>query len=681
MIGKQSKGDKPKQGFLAWLVSLSPVTFRSLIILLSLFFLAWIIAFLLIIFAITYIVDSPSELAQIMLLSLALIVGVATFTTVAWRAHRYYNPVSETSKKDSKLPSSKFALNHPRWYTFLYGLGGFLSLTILVSLLASIINCTLQKKFCNPSGNFEIIPQILSCSIRSVHNIFQEQACAVAQNLAGAPSNSSRKSPDTTGELNILTKAGEVMFGSSYDFANILIFSLALIIASLTFTFTLLRSNQVNEQINKAQEQNSLTRFQNALEMATDKYNAGRAATGFRVLENMHDHANPLDKQVINSVALYVLSISKEILSIRKEISSIRKEILPLRKEEGEEKKKEKEDKEKEQREKESEEKKQPRVSMTVRQWALDILIDRKFLCYENHKKNEEKEDQSMEISIANSTIEKDFSRLNFTRKFKNKNNILNLSEFSFRESDFSGANLSNIDFSKADFSDARLHGTNLSRVILKDIRGLPSEHLTWAYFFDEEITTDSFSLGIASNKYPKIDIKGWNEWVSHVNNKLSKENLKSTETSLKIQDFLINFTLAIREFSLKDENLSFQTSCDQKKWNDFFETYEKPPTYEDSEEFWKFMSPEVWSYLRYLTQGVNIKFRSFADDERKIAEYTMTYPRIKLWDEWKKFIREKEDAPEGINSDVWEYMKQLAEGDADYPPGAAGDDEREEEG
>ena len=51
-------------------------------------------------------------------------------------------------------------------------------------------------------------------------------------------------------------------------------------------------------------------------------------------------------------------------------------------------KKKEKEDKEKEQREKESEEKKQPRVSMTVRQWALDILIDRKFLCYENHKKN-----------------------------------------------------------------------------------------------------------------------------------------------------------------------------------------------------------------------------------------------------------------------------------------------------
>ena len=49
--------------------------------------------------------------------------------------------------------------------------------------------------------------------------------------------------------------------------------------------------------------------------------------------------------------------------------------------------------------------------------------------------------------------------------------------------------------------------------------------------------------------------------------------------------------------------------------------------------------------------------------------------------DVWKKFIREKEDAPEGINSDVWEYMKQLAEGDADYPPGVVGGDEREEEG
>ena len=290
---------------------------------------------------------------------------------------------------------------------------------------------------------------------------------------------------------------------SSKEFAQILLFSLGLIGASATFAISIWRGEQIDEQIDKAQKQIEKaqeqidktqeqanvareqvreaqkqveqTRFQNAIQMATEKKNAGRCAAGLRILARIYDETdNHEDRQTINTVALYVLS----------------KNYAPSEK--GKPQGKE-----------------EFKTARTARQWALDILVRRGFLSHEaskDYEENKNEENDGMDISISDSTVEKDFSRLNFTRKLKNKNECLNLSDFSFRNCNFFGANLSNINFSGADFADANIISVDLTQAVLTNAKGLTKAQLSWAYYSGKDGEEPIDVPG-------KISILSWQKW------------------------------------------------------------------------------------------------------------------------------------------------------------------------
>ncbi len=269
---------------------------------------------------------------------------------------------------------------------------------------------------------------------------------------------------------------------SEANFAQILLFSLGLVGASFTFAISLWRGEQIHEQIAGAVEQkfrereqaalaeaqSKQERLQNALELATEKENAARCISGLRALEGMYESLSDTDKESIYSVALYVLSLPKE----------------------GERK-----------------------VSRTVRQWALDILIDKGFLSQESLHTRLRDKSNSMEMSVQKTMIEKDLSCLYFARKSKEKdsqgNKILNLSGFSFRDCDFHGANLSDVNFSNANFAGAKLFGTNISRTKFIDVDGFPLVHLGSAYCKDQP----EIKIGdVATNKNLN-SIQSWDDW------------------------------------------------------------------------------------------------------------------------------------------------------------------------
>ena len=256
---------------------------------------------------------------------------------------------------------------------------------------------------------------------------------------------------------------------------EVLIFSLGLIGASATLAISLWRGKQIDEQISKAQEQideaqkqGRLTQFQNAVEMATQKENPARCISGLRALESMHKDLNDTDRETIYSVALYVLSLPKK----------------------GEKK-----------------------VSKTVRQWALDILIDKGFISQDSLRRRLRDRDNSMEMSVQKTMIGKDLSHLYFARKSKEKdsqgNKILNLSEFSFRDCNFFGANLTGVNFSNADFTDTRMYGVNLTRANLTNARGTLNIGLDLAYYYGRLRDTPEHPGG--------YEIRSWDEWKGYL--------------------------------------------------------------------------------------------------------------------------------------------------------------------
>ena len=443
----------------------------------------------------------------------------------------------------------------------------------------------------------------------------------------------------------------------SDGFDELLLFSLGLIGASATFTISLWRGKQIYEQISKAedqlqeaQEQSKLTRFQNAIEMATQKDNAGRCVAGLRILANIYKNieAKPektaddeLDKQSIHSAALYVLSIDKK-------------------------------DKAK-------------KVSSTARQWALDILVRGEFLSYHAHKNNTADPD-GMGMPILDSTIEKDFSYLDFTRALENQSKTLNLSKFSFRDCDFSGANLSDINFSGADFTGAKLYGANLSRTNLSDIRGLPFKNLFWSYFYEDSNKSDI-------EQHPKIRVRGWRQWVAHVvtRQEAQKFNLTgeifdtlslSSSISIERQDFMANFTLALDKIQYTELYIQFKSNCAPTDWFDFIREHLSTSSYNMRKGFGEELAPEVWDYLKYVTEYLFEKgaiSHRFSPD-RETAEITIRHPRVSLWEKWKENIREIDSNPEYIEDGAWGYMKQLAEEDSNHPPREVETDDDEQE-
>ena len=457
---------------------------------------------------------------------------------------------------------------------------------------------------------------------------------------------------------------GKTFYSPSGNYAEILLFSLGLIGAGATLAISLWRGGQIytqiaraEEQIDEAQEQNRITQFQNAIEMATEKDNAGRCAAGLRVLASIYKKIedkpkdkrtadDELDKQSIHSVALYVLSLEKE----KKPIEEDKK---PL-------------------------EKNEKRVSSTARQWALDILVRGGFLSYDAHVNNEKKNkagNDGMELSIKDSTIEKDFSSLYIGRKSIEENeNIkkrktLNLSNFSLNECDFSnadlsGINLSDANFENANFTDTKMFGVNLSRTKLINAEGLFINNLEWAYCTEQ----------------PQILIFGWKRWIlevevrqEHIGIRTQEEHplLKfrgSSDQGVKAEalDFMIRFSTELSVFISQETKppspvVMSGTSSGLIRWNNFISLTERVP-YLREDDFWKAMTPEVWDYLKCATKLI--------EENPSTKKLTIREtPSIKSWDEWKKFVRKAKSKPEGAKDDVWDYMQRLAEEDAPYPP------------
>ena len=302
------------------------------------------------------------------------------------------------------------------------------------------------------------------------------------------------------------------------NFTDFPVFFLAFVVASVTFAVTIWRGYQTYEQIRKAQKQiletqiqesiarkqvketqkqakiaqrqNDLTFIQNAIDMATDRENAGRCISGLRVLEDIYNDRKLIqrDRENFNSVALYVLSLPKE----------------------GEKK-----------------------VSSSARQRALDILVGNEFLSQKNLEESEKEAGKGIEIPVRYSTVEKDFSRLNFTRRCE-EGEILDLSGFSFRGCDFHGANLSDVNFTNASFlganlrecdfgnatlTGARLHVANISGTNFLNVDTLSSEQLGCTYLSHAKLP----KIGTKTIKNIKGDfhLSLWKVWRQNFCNKV----------------------------------------------------------------------------------------------------------------------------------------------------------------
>ena len=309
-------------------------------------------------------------------------------------------------------------------------------------------------------------------------------------------------------------------YAISDKFGEILIFSLALVGASATLTIALWRGRQLDAQIRKAQEliqetqkqtaltqtqikeaqrqsdltqqqikgvqeQSALvqsqvteaqrqaeltqrqieeTRLQNAVELATERENAARCISGLRILESMYGSLSDTDKESIHSVALYVLSLPREGGA---------------------------------------------RVSRSARQRALDILVSTRFLSQQNLQRSLRDGDRGLEMPVRDSMVEKDLSRLTFTRRsargILTERESLDLSNFSFRGCNFFAANLTGVNFSNADLTGARMYGANLTRANLRNIRGVFDIGLSLTYYYGEAEAMPEL-LG-------SFTVMSWDEW------------------------------------------------------------------------------------------------------------------------------------------------------------------------
>ena len=287
-------------------------------------------------------------------------------------------------------------------------------------------------------------------------------------------------------------------YAPSDDFPEILLFSLGLIGASATLAISLWRGKQIDEQIDEAQKQFNQARFQNALQMATERENAGRCISGLRVLEDMYeDLIFEEDKETVHSVALYVLS-------------------LPKPNETGEIK----------------------RISRSARQRAVDILVSKGFLSQDKLEKSEREWGRGQELPVRDSMVEKDLSRLYLARRNEEENSegrrILNLSNFSFRGCDFHGANLENVNFSYTNFKNTKLYGADLSRSIFINIMHFPFHHLEFTFYIAQqpEIKIDYEGADVdykGVEKGPHY-IPSWNEWREKIKGVRMKVSLYESQ-------------------------------------------------------------------------------------------------------------------------------------------------------
>ena len=299
------------------------------------------------------------------------------------------------------------------------------------------------------------------------------------------------------------------------------VFSLALVVASVTFAVTIWRGYQTYEQIRKtreqvdeAQKQFNQARFENALQMATERENAGRCISGLRVLEDMYeDLIFEDDKETVHSVALYVLSLPKE----------------------GEK-----------------------RISSSARQRALDILVNKRFLSQKKLKESNKEKGGGRELPVRDSMVDKDLSRLTLTRRSPASDNagrrILDLSGFSFRGCDFHGANLSDVNFSNCNLKNTIFFGTNLSRTLLVDVKGFPLNH-TFLTYCDEQPRIEANGSSVLPKFYT---IASWEEW---------KESVKrSAKKVRKFDDDLAQGS--ITKDSYRPAEIGFRGEMGQEAWD-----------------------------------------------------------------------------------------------------------------
>ncbi len=284
-------------------------------------------------------------------------------------------------------------------------------------------------------------------------------------------------------------------------FTDTPVLSLALLVASITFAVTIWRGYQTYEQIRKAREQIdeaqkqfNQARFQNALQMATERENAGRCISGLRVLEDMYeDLIFEDDKETVHSVALYVLS-------------------LPKPDEEGD----------------------WVPISRSARQRALDILVSKEFLSQDNLEKSDREKGSGRELPVRDSMVEKDLSRLHFVRRSQKEDvegrKILNLSKFSFRNCLFYGANFSDVNFSRADFRGCTLFAVNLTRTNLIGVKGLAQTYTSFTYCLESpQIRMNN--AGEECDESEAVQIQSWGNWKEYVANYMQEEEDQQSST------------------------------------------------------------------------------------------------------------------------------------------------------
>ena len=442
--------------------------------------------------------------------------------------------------------------------------------------------------------------------------------------------------------------------GRSIDISQILLFSLGLIGASFTFVIALWRGEQIYEQIARAQEQTKgaqeqtkyaqeqshlaqrqieQTRLQSAIELATQEENAARCLSGLRTLKGIYESLSDTEKESADLTALHVLSLPKTLAPHSE------------------------------------------RVSRSARQQALDILVNGKFFSQENIQKSLRERVNFFEMSIRYSMMEKNLSRLIFVRRgvigLPMRKEIIDLSGFSFRRSDFSESvvskiNLSDVDFENADFTNTKMFSVNLSRAKLIDIFGLLTSNLEWAYCTEQ----------------PQIRIREWEKWILDIPKitknfeiPIKKENQtlmqftgNNQDVSVNVQDFMIRLSLdlnnAMIDESKSSERIAISAPASNlESWKNFISQHKIFYLLKEY-EFRKFMSSEVWDYLQFITEKIA------ENREANQLEIVMDFAMVKTWEEWKEFVKNTESKPEHAEDEVWDYMKRLAKENAKYPPG-----------
>ncbi len=600
------------------------------------------------------------EFTQILLFSVVagILFACIVPAIILWNRRQYYKSPRKTKSQgeESKggLPFLEWALRHQGWFLIICLPLSFIATSIAVfSLIALIVKLFIEQNFSDILKNFAEIPVFsLALVVASVtfavtmwrgylayeqirksdrQNSLIRQQLDIALQQTGAAQEQSKSAQEQSSSAQEQTKAAREQIEAT----------------KLQMEQAQRQTEQAQKQFELAQRQRTEEQFKEALETIEKSSDIRSRVFALKILEELYDDVNDDQKETIFSTALSLLA------------SNYHRNVPPL-----------------------------------VRQRALDLLVEKKFLSKERIQKTYTDEDEILKNLARTSMNGKVLSGLYIAKrkidKDSGKRTTLDLSGISLGNgcqldgADLSGINLSDADFQGSSYKETNLKevtmfGVNFSRTKFINIKELLlSDMLKWEWAYCVE--------------QPEIEIRGWKEWNEGLNKIIDLGEHPKVDPPRKVfcerpyyyrepdlyteQDFLIRLCLAIEKMKAKKlkSTLIPRTSEALAAWKAFAE--------EQGEELnarmfgldHLSMTPEVWDYLKILTERI---VEDSSTGQLKVRAISV----IKSWEEWKKLVKKTKKKPEGAKDEVWDYMQRLAAEDALYPPGVVGDDEREEEG